>query len=81
MRGARGLLDAVWKGDRAALASDATLEAALRTADDRKIDLVAAETAPIAIFALNFASVPVESRKSNKGFGVWELRCGDDRKT
>lgn len=51
MRGASGLLDAVRKGDPAALASDATLEAALRTADDRNIDLEAAETAAIAIFA------------------------------
>nr|GMC84399.1 hypothetical protein Iba_scaffold35804CG0010 [Ipomoea batatas]GMD31725.1 hypothetical protein Iba_chr09bCG1610 [Ipomoea batatas] len=40
MRGARGLLDAVRKGVRAALASDAILEAALRTAEELKIDLV-----------------------------------------
>lgn len=39
MRGAKGLLDAVRKGARAALGSDAIPEAALRTADDWKFDL------------------------------------------
>lgn len=43
MRLERGVLEAVRNGDRAALASDAIFDAALRTDGDRKMDLAAAK--------------------------------------
>lgn len=49
MRGARGVLEAMRKGARAALASFATLLTAFRIEDDRKKDLAAVEAAAVAI--------------------------------